>query len=83
MSIVLSDSTHRAGKRYRCWYCGQLIERGDTHGRRAGVSCGDFWTMRYHPECDAWACEHWNEDDWEIHDEGEFTRPMTAFDPCI
>lgn len=39
--------------------------------------------MRYHPECDAYACEHWDVEDWEGHEQGEFTRPMIAFDPCI
>lgn len=82
MSTILSDSTHRAAKRYRCWYCNQRIEVGDIHGKRTGVEDG-FWTMRFHPECDAYACEHWESENWEGHEPGEFTRPMTAFDPCI
>lgn len=84
MSAIFSDSTHRAAKPHRCWYCGQRIEKGETHGYRTGTSYGDFWSMRFHPECDAFAQKHWSEDDWESGNEpGEFTRPMTAFDPCI
>ncbi len=39
--------------------------------------------MRFHPECDAYAQEHWDSDQWECHEPGEFERPMDAFDPCI
>ena len=83
MNTVLSDATRRAAKRYRCWFCQEKIEPGESHGHRTGVSDGDFWTMRFHPECDDYAMEHWDIDDWELHEPGEFARPMTAFDPCI
>ncbi len=83
MSTVFSDSLHTAAKRHRCWFCDQRIEKGERYGKRAGVTDGDFWTMAYHPECDAYAREHWEYDDWECHDAGEFVRPMTAFDPVI
>ncbi len=83
MSTVFGDRTCRAAKPYRCYYCDQRIEIGDKHGYRTGTSEGDFWTMRFHPECDAYATEHWDSDQWECHEPGEFERPMTAFDPCI
>lgn len=83
MSTVLSNSTPRAAKRYRCWYCAQRIEVGEKHGYCTGTNEGDFWTMRFHPECDAYAQEHWDYDQWENHEPGEFKRPMTAFDPVI
>ncbi len=83
MSTVLSDSSRRAAKRYRCYYCNQRIEVGEKHAHRTGVTEGDFWTMRAHPECDAYACEHWDYDQWECHEPGDFERPMTAFDPVI
>ncbi len=82
-STSFPDSIRRAAKRYRCYYCDEGIEIGERYGYRAGTSYGDFWTMRYHPECDEYACEHWDQDMWETHEPGEFTRPMTAFDPCI
>lgn len=83
MTTVFTDSTHAAAKRYQCYYCGQPIEKGESYGRRTGVSYGDFWTMHYHPECDDYAVEHWDEGDWECHCTGDFERPMTAFDPVI
>lgn len=84
MSTVLSDSTRRAAKRHRCTYCDQLIEVGELHGHRTGVSYGDFWTMRFHPECDDWASKNWKADDYEFHTPGDdFKRPMEAFDPQI
>ncbi len=83
MSTILSDSPRRAAKRYRCYYCDQRIEVGDFHGHRTGVNEGDFWSMRFHPECDEYAQKNWDQDQWECHEPGEFARPMTAFDPCI
>ncbi len=83
MSTILSDYVCQAAKGYRCWYCNEKIEIGEKHGYRTGIMEGDFWTMRFHPECDAFAQEHWEYDEWEIHDPGEFRRPMTAFDPVI
>ncbi len=83
MSTVLSDRVCRAAKPYRCWYCNQRIERGEAYGYRTGVTEGDFWAMRFHPECDAHAVEHWDADDWECAEPGSYERPMTAFDPSI
>ncbi len=83
MTTVFTDRTYLAAKPYHCYYCAQSIARGERHGYRTGVSYGDFWRMRFHPECDAYAQKHWDHDQWECHEPGEFTRPMTAFDPCI
>ena len=79
----LSEGVRRAAKVYHCYYCNQRIEVGERHGYRAGVAHGDFGAVRFHPECDAYACEHWHEGDWECFSPGDFERPMTAFDPCI
>ncbi len=83
MSTVLSSRVCRAAKCHHCWYCGQRIEVGERYGTRNGVSYGDFWTMRFHPECDDYAAEHWDIDMYEGHQTGDFERPMTAFDPSI
>lgn len=83
MSTVLSDTPRTTSrKRRHCYYCGQRIEPGEIHGKRAGVDSGDFWTMRFHPECDAAAAD-WTPDEYECHYPGDVPRPMTAFDPCI
>lgn len=60
-----------------------MIEKGEVHGYRSGTDGGDFGDMRFHPECDAYASEHWDPGDWEFHETGDFERPMTAFDPVI
>ncbi len=83
MSTCFDSHTRRAAKRYRCYYCAQRIEVGEKHVYAVGTTDGDFWSMRAHPECDAYAQEHWDYGDWECHEPGEFTRPMDAFDPCI
>lgn len=78
MSTVLTDETRVARKRYRCWYCDELIAIGEKHGYRSGISEGDFYTMRHHPECDKFAIENWDSDGWEYHDPCEFQRPTTT-----
>lgn len=83
MSLVLTDSKPKAAKKHRCWYCGQRIEFGEIHVYRTGVNCGDFWVMRAHQECDDYASKHWDADDYEFHETGDFKRPMTAFDAGI
>lgn len=84
MSTIGSDTIHTARKRHRCWYCAQRIEVGERYTRRVGEEFGDFWVMKFHPECDQVASdENWTSDDYELHDPYEFKRPMTAFDPCI
>ena len=77
MSAILSDHPQRrARKVHRCWYCDQLIPIGEVHGYRTGVTDGDFWQMRHHPECDAWAVANWDYGDWECHETGcDFERP--------
>ena len=83
MSTVLTSSTRVAHKPHHCYYCGESIAIGDKHEYRTGVNYGDFWTMRAHPECDAWANEHWDSGDYECHSQVDMRRPMTAFDPVI
>jgi hypothetical protein len=84
MSVLCDKPSVHAAKRHSCWYCAGHIEIGEIHGVRVGTSYGDLYTMRFHPECDDWAGEHWQSEDWESHNPGdEFTRPMTAFDPSI
>jgi hypothetical protein len=84
MSLICDKGPITARKQHRCWYCNQTIEAGEKHGVRVGASYGDFWAMRFHPECDQYAHDqHWDEGDYECHEPGDFTRPITAFDPVI
>lgn len=78
MSTCLSDQPKRvARKAHQCFYCGNRIEIGEVHGYRTGVDGGDFWTMRYHPECEAFAvAQKWGQDEYMFHEPGcEFERP--------
>ena len=78
MSRVLSDITVKAAKPHHCWYCGELINRGEYHGKRSGTAYGDFYAMRYHPECDKQAIKDgWDEGDYECHETGNFQRPKS------
>jgi hypothetical protein len=83
MNTVFHDTTLKAAKPHRCWFCNERIEIGDTYDKRTGADNDGLWTMKMHPECNAYASEHWDEFDYEGHERGEFTRPMTAFDPVI
>jgi hypothetical protein len=77
VSQVLRSEERVAEKPHRCWYCDQLIAKGERHGYRTGVDGGDFWSMRMHLECDAWAVANWDHDMWENHDPKEFQRPTS------
>lgn len=84
MSFVSSDRTTRAAKRHRCFFCNQRIEVGEKYERRTGANSDGPWTMHMHPECrDEVQRQKWDEGDYECFEPGDFTRPMTAFDPCI
>jgi 5-methylcytosine-specific restriction endonuclease McrA len=72
MSLTLTSKTVQARKEYQCYYCGRRIEVDDMHEYRTGVDCGDFWTMRAHPECDKWAETNWDGDEYECHEPGDF-----------
>lgn len=82
MSFVCDHGLRRAAKQHRCWYCDQHIEVGERYGYRTGVTDGDFWAMRFHPECDA-QTDTWSSEDWAFAEPGMYPRPMTAFDPSI
>lgn len=68
----LSDTTPKARKRYRCVGCWEFIEIGEHHIHRTGVMDGDFVSVRWHPECEAFA---FMDGDDEYHRvPGEFSR---------
>lgn len=56
MSTMLSFKDGvKARKKHRCCLCGESIAVGEIHDTRTGVDGGDgFWTMRMHPECQAY-----------------------------
>jgi hypothetical protein len=81
MSFVCCKSPV-AAKRHWCYLCNQWIEVGERHEYRSGVTDGDFWSMRMHPEC-AHEVDSDRDFEWEDFEPGSLERPMTAFDPCI
>lgn len=46
-----------------CDWCGEKIQKGDPSVCTAGIFEGDFFTGRYHPECDAAVERYYDEND--------------------
>lgn len=65
-------------KACRCWFCGELLPPGFPHQKRAGVSEGDFWGMRFHAACGDFARDvlKYDYDDYEFHDVHEFCERL-------
>lgn len=53
---LLSQSSPRAVKEWKCIWCGEIIPVGTKYKRVNGLSDGDFQSNPFHPECLA-ACE--------------------------
>lgn len=47
----ISTSTRKAAKEFRCIWCGESINVGDTHQRTVSKYMGDFQDHRFHLEC--------------------------------
>lgn len=69
MSTLLSwKDGVRARKKHRCVLCVEPINAGELYDIRTGVDQGDCWTMKMHPECQAYeripgaVCEDWYDD---------------------
>jgi hypothetical protein len=75
----LGDETPRARKPHRCYLCGLMIEAGEVHVKRSGVSEDGFDTIRMHTACEA-KTDEWREDDWECHDPAAFREYELAAD---
>ena len=61
----------KARKYYKCHLCNRDIIPGEQHEKVAGVTDGDFWSMRMHFGC-AGHTRTWASEDWECHDFIEF-----------
>jgi len=72
------DRTVTARAIASCVYCKTSIPIGERYGKRVGVDEGGFWTMKFHPECDAYATANWKPGDWSDCDweEALFARPI-------
>jgi len=53
MATFHEKSITRARKKYRCEWCGELIEKGDAYRSYRWAEDGDAGTVRLHPECSA------------------------------
>lgn len=77
MATILTDKIVTARKQYQCFYCGTSIPVHTRHVYRSGVEYSDFWDMRAHQECDAWAVKNWHRDDeWEDHTPSDWEGPV-------
>jgi len=48
---IISERTHKALKRYRCIWCGELILPGASYVREFSVYNGNTQKHAWHPEC--------------------------------
>jgi hypothetical protein len=48
---LISERTHKALKRYRCIWCGELVLPGTSYVREFSVYYGDVQKHAWHPEC--------------------------------
>jgi len=73
-----NDRTVTARTKHECVYCKTEILIGERYGKRAGVGENRFWTMKFHPECDAYATANWKPEDWSDCDweDALFARPI-------
>ncbi len=53
---LLSKTTPKARKSFRCIWCGQRIQIGEPYVRETGTYSGDFQSFAFHPKCKI-ACE--------------------------
>jgi hypothetical protein len=75
MGSFSCTTTPVASKQYKCFYCDEIIHRGDMHVKRVGARDGDFSYIRAHADCDIYAGLHMSEDDYESFEQGSMERP--------
>ena len=75
MSNHVFDTERRVKvrKEHPCFYCDEVIVKGEMHAVREGVSDGDFWRMRMHDECRK-AAAGWDNYDYEGFEPGTMKR---------
>ena len=59
MSFYNETHVKRTRRTRRCDWCGELIQKGDPSVSTSGIFEGDFYTGRYHPECNAAAYRYY------------------------
>lgn len=74
----------KARKLHYCDWCGQVILIGETYKRWAGLTDGDFGTLKAHADCwDAMDREEHEAGDWEGIDWGSrHLRGKTTSETC-
>lgn len=77
MSFCREIRVKRTRKKRPCDWCGEKINQGDASVTTSGIFEGDFFSVRYHPECNA-AAYRWYEANkcWgeEMPDGGSMNR---------
>jgi hypothetical protein len=78
MSFNYSRKTLKTTRKHRCDWCGEPIEQGNAMMRNSGIFDGDFFSSKFHMECNA-ACSHapFSDEGYYPH---EFARGRTDDD---
>lgn len=77
-TTILSRTDNTCRKAARCVWCNEVIEVGTPYTRQVGVYEGDFFTQKFHPECEAASTRFFAENPTEDgFDPGEFKRGST------
>lgn len=73
MAVIGEIETQVARKQYRCWWCGEHIEPGESYVRWRWKDSKFLLTIKTHPECrDAW--DELSTDDDGTIEQGDYAR---------
>jgi hypothetical protein len=77
---LLSETSPKARKQYRCVWCGERINVGERHAHERSIFDGEFQNHRFHHECiDAMreeASENGGEVEFGYYDNPRGGRPV-------
>ena len=77
---LFSDTVRNAAKQHRCIWCGQAINKGDSHHDERSVYDGSFQNHRWHTECIKEARDGWAQGDDEEFIPHSAERPQSIPD---
>lgn len=73
MPTLKPDIQIKVRKDCSCFFCGEIILKGEQCWYRFGITDNQWWHMRFHDECRN-ATIDWEEFDFECFDPGSLIR---------